>query len=1438
LCSIFALIGAVPVLAGLMVRTRWVRAWAAQETARVVSEELGARASYTVGVQPWPLAVTLEDVVVEGDDGAGPFLTVERASVRPRLFSLLAGKLDVGDVEVTGAHARVVVRDGELTSFRPKIPEQERDDDARTRELPLSSVSLTDADVDLDIEGLLAHAREVDVDLVVESSGALELGLRAGGGLLTRKRVDLHRAGEDAVDEDRLCKLEARARYEPDADVVLVRRLVISGAADFDPAPGTRPPCDLAAADWRRLDVALGAVRVPLKTLRSGDGVPPITGRVSLTAPAALVHRFVPFPHATGSATLELDLQEDAGSRFPIAQGHVRTDFLGVDGKVFADSFEGRVEWKNERVLVSDATVLWGDGTFHIREITLAPFSPGLPLEAKDIVADGVNIQGLLRDLGAHPQSHVGWLIEHVTLDRFGGVLDPVRLSGDLVAKTRDFGVYDRPAQRSDRVRMVSVDRGDVTGKLVVGMDAVVLENMHLVTPKSDVRTTVRLGYKNELGLDVAKGSRVDLSEISPLVSVDIGGKVTIEARGSGTFEVPRVEGDLSVEGFHLGGFDAGDVRRAKAVFMPLWIELADVELEKNESLVTSTRTKVDFAAGADVLVDAEVESLRAPFLKVRDFLEVFHFTGDPRFEGLAGTAIGTARVHYALGGPEDRCGGGALEIRAKTQLDRPELFGETFESGEMQLTFRYDDMVAGDAGMEVALTSASLRDDKGSVAATLEIARGGHLRGNLVASGLSLDRIESLGAVRDYVDGEVQALATLGGTVSRPRAEIDVSLGPIRLGARRLMPSRFFVKVEPEERPPEVVGTSRCGQGIGKPFDLATWEKDLPSGQLRLNGQLAGGQIRLEDVTISRQRSAVTKGRVSLSGLDLGTVLGGVPGLAFTGQVPEGSISAQIDLEHLELARLESTKATIELFDLELERGGRTIELGDASDPIAIDGETLVLPRHDLVLADKRGLRVGFSAEGRIDRWVTSPTVDATLSIDPFDLSKLKSDLSSVERIQGTLSGAVALKGPLAKPELTGGAKLRKGALTLTDPAVSLDDVEVDVTVGDGELRVTRATAKMGAGTIDVTGRVPIVGLGLGAGSATITARSVTLPVEDGIQVVADADLEASLKPSGRGETSLPEVRGTVGIVGFEYTRPIALSVDLAAVRRSIGRVDVDAFDPEGDLVRFDVNVVSQRPLAVRTDLADLRLEVVGTGVQIAGTNQRYGARGSLRLLPDSKLRLRNHEFDVKEGYVRFEDPNEVKALVDVRATTEIRRYATQDTASDPGAVTAGATAGQWDVSVHAHGSTDDMKLDLTSDPALDQDDILLLLTVGMTRAEIDRSLVTSLGETLGLEALGALTGADKVVKSVVPIDYFHFGSGYSSKTGRTEPNVTIGKRITDDVRASVTTTLTESDIGATLEWRLQKGVSVQAAYDNTNDIGSVVGNLGADLRWRLEFE
>ena len=241
---------------------------------------------------------------------------------------------------------------------------------------------------------------------------------------------------------------------------------------------------------------------------------------------------------------------------------------------------------------------------------------------------------------------------------------------------------------------------------------------------------------------------------------------------------------------------------------------------------------------------------------------------------------------------------------------------------------------------------------------------------------------------------------------------------------------------------------------------------------------------------------------------------------------------------------------------------------------------------------------------------------------------------------------------------------------------------------------------------------------------------------------------------------------------------------------------------------------------------------------------------RGEVKLKQGGRIRLRRNEFEIRQGVVRFDDLTRIAPQVDVSAVTEYRRYsestsaeksATSAPAAGQSQTGAAAQGGRWRITMRAHGDADKLNIDLTSDPALAQDDIFLLLTVGLTRAELDQAQSASVGESVALEALGTLSGADRAVTEALPvIDEFRFGSAYSSRTGRTEPTVTIGKRLAERIRANVTSGLAESrEIRSNLEWRLNNRVSLEGSYDNVNDISSSsLGNLGADIRWRLEFE
>jgi translocation and assembly module TamB len=299
------------------------------------------------------------------------------------------------------------------------------------------------------------------------------------------------------------------------------------------------------------------------------------------------------------------------------------------------------------------------------------------------------------------------------------------------------------------------------------------------------------------------------------------------------------------------------------------------------------------------------------------------------------------------------------------------------------------------------------------------------------------------------------------------------------------------------------------------------------------------------------------------------------------------------------------------------------------------------------------------------------------------------------------------------------------------------------------------------------------------------------------------------------------------------------------------IGRrrlTEVETYDPEDDLFNFDLSLVSARPLTITNNLLDARMTVTAPGIQLSGTNQRFGARGSLRLVRGGKIFLHGHDFVIDDGRVIFEDPHRIAPRLDLHATTEYQRYASSaDAATTTGGGEAisstsasASTSGRWRIAMHAQGDIESPTVRFNSEPPLGQDDIVLLLQIGMTRAELERARLAGFGG-VGLETLTTYGGVNQAVeKSVQLFDEIHVGSQYSSRTGKPEPTVTVGKRLSENVRANVSSSVSETrEVRSSLEWKLNKKVSIEGRYDNVNDVSSSsVGNVGADLRIRVEFE
>jgi translocation and assembly module TamB len=1438
LCVLFGSVGALPVALLALSNSAAFAELAARHTASLVERLLGVHATYTLKTSAWPLAVELQDVSIAATDGGSPALTADLVRLQPPLLDLLGGQLDAGDVLVDNARVRLVVDgQGQLSNVVLHLPKSDSG-----RDLPLRSLRLAGLDLDLVTPVGSLELRELLLDVQVNGP-ELGFSLRASRTKVQSEGPSRPSEPTKPTHDDVLCGLQLDGTFA--GARVSLSHFAVSGWLDTDPTPDSGATCALptlepSAADRpKALPARLSASGLELSL--EGTQLHSARGTTTIDVPLELLDRYwIPerLHPLTGPVQLTGDFAWTRG-QFPVFRGSFHTGHLTLRRVTLARAAQADVVLEEGAIRLPRLYADYAEGKVTVDDVSLLLTDASLPLRSTKTLIVDVNFPGLMRDVHVTPNTIIGWDFPELHVENFSGTLIPLNLAGQVDGDTKNFLVFDKAFHRPDRQRRIGVQAAHIATKFIVHARSLEFANIDARFGQSRLLGDVQLGFDGHVGVNLLPTSRLDLADISPLVQLPIAGRGQVEARLERTPALAKLTGKLDIQDFMLFGFPLGRLQSDNVEFIPLHITAPRVTLDKGGSQFVLANTRLAFDAGASVVAEAKVVPSG---VEIRDFLSLFSLDRDPRWQELAGTAQAQAELRYVFGGPEDRCGSGDLRVGGEVGLSRLELFGERYHSGRTAFTFHWFDPGASFLGFELKLPNFRLSKGTGDLLGSFTAQREGQIQGSVAAHHVPLSSMQALGPLAPNVTGELSGVGRLSGSLEAIAASFQGALTPVGVRGSALPASSLNVRLEPIVQKPRRAGTTQCGLPRPAPFDAATYEQDLPSGEFSVNGELFGGQVRLAPLRVSQQRARHVRGTVVLSGFSPTPLLAGLrpPDNA---QHPELTLDGKLDLGDLPLAAPARTQASFALSSLRAHYGAFSV---------INEGETRLEVADGQARASKLALRArgpnGASAlvdvQGSITDFETRPELAITLNLRPTPLAAFSSLVPQATRVEGTLGGSIALQGPLADPQVRGSIAVTEGGLLLRGNDEALRDLQLRLELEPEQIRLSRGHFRYGTGRVELEGEAPLSGLKLGEVRLALQGRGLVFAPTGGVRLVADADLNATWDPSAAtAETpALPRVTGTVALDEASYSRPVKMSVSLTELAQRRQHTDVDAYQPENDLVRFDVVVHANQPLRLSNNLIDARLTTEDDPLRLVGTNQRFGLLGGLRVLPGGRLTLRRHEFEIQAGRVRFDDVTRISPAVDVTAVTQHHRYSAQ---LEQSALTLNAAqgnaAGDYRVTLRARGNADALQVDLSSDPPLSQEDIFLLLTLGLTRTELDQVQQAGGGGNVALEALGAITGADQAVTDAIGVvDEFRFGSAYSARTGRTEPTITLSKRLSDRLRALLTTGLSEArEVRSNVEVRLNSRVSVEGSYDNVNSLSSSsLGNLGADLRWRLRFE
>jgi len=762
-------------------------------------------------------------------------------------------------------------------------------------------------------------------------------------------------------------------------------------------------------------------------------------------------------------------------------------------------------------------------------------------------------------------------------------------------------------------------------------------------------------------------------------------------------------------------------------------------------------------------------------------------------------------------------------------------------------------DFAIGEGGLTTTQTTIDTAAGRADVKGTLALDPETPNDWTLTLTDLNADFV--LSVLRGFADVQ---LPVSGGTLTGmlrgqgrwPEAEVtgDVKGRWIRIGAEplesinaklRARLPEWAASLKVQHVADETVQIEASGRGgaslnvaiLSAPFKLARWQQQGLKGTVSINGRLSGEPTRLDGfveiaateltlderalgeivlradarrgdweirgdalkeslqlrATVSATTDAPYAATVSWNGTDFAPLLSPNPGL-------EALSSGVLELRG-KLAAWQHPSGSLRMSQLRL---GSQPYILDNAEPIEVLVQQGTFRIQSLTLQGT-GSRLVVSG-----RWSLAGEVNVDID-GQGSLGLLELVDNRVESAVGNYAIRVGVRRAVGAPwSLSGQGTVSDATVDLGLP-VSFTATNAEVEFVGTRMQLTRLEGKAGGGRFSLDGSIDVeAGLDL---NWRVEEVAMTLPEW----------LEERISGSGRvhGQWNDITVAGDIEVLNALYDRNIELADLVPWFKQRL------ASPPARDstrVVRLDIRVHAPGGLFVDNNYIKAEL---ASNLHIGGTVQKPALTGTIEIL-GGDVTFRNRVFNLNGGSLAFRDPFRINPVINVDAETRIS-----------------TSEGEYSVAVTVTGTAENPRVQLSSDdPSLTQNDIVALVAAGKTSVQMERES-TGFSPTSILSILP--TGAvEERVGGFIGVDTFEIGSERAQSTGTLVPEVTIGKNITDRLRATASSTLVETYQTVGLEYRLTRRISLLGSWQSQtkSQAGAVEG--GAKVRYefrRLPF-
>lgn len=426
------------------------------------------------------------------------------------------------------------------------------------------------------------------------------------------------------------------------------------------------------------------------------------------------------------------------------------------------------------------------------------------------------------------------------------------------------------------------------------------------------------------------------------------------------------------------------------------------------------------------------------------------------------------------------------------------------------------------------------------------------------------------------------------------------------------------------------------------------------------------------------------------------------------------------------------------------------------------------------------------------------------------------------LEDLRGVLSLAVTARSGPGGSEVLGSAYVEKGYVKLFEFPHPLEEIRLDMLFNQKKIVFNTVKAELGGGQISGSGGLEFRGPKDYPVSISGQFEKVTLNYPEKVRTTGS---------------------GTVSFTGSWF--PFLLKIDydikdglwakeFASDPNETSSLRRDHFLPELLLqerfapIQLDVGInFAEKGLLIKNELVDGR---VNGAISVKGAPSKPSILGRMTLAKDTKISVKDTQFDVTNANIDFDDPNELNPKLYIAAHSRVQEY---------------------DIGLLIQGTGKKPDFAFTSVPPLANKDIISLLALGTTEGTRTGPVIQTTTVNQQPVSPSASVGAlknnplSKEIKEKTGFDV-QFSPGFDEQNA--VQKIIMKRQFTNNLGVSASQSVGKTRAtDAEAKYRINDRVSGVLSWQNRDDLDSIdtsttapkeQNQFGLDLEYKFEFK